>query len=113
MNYRIAVASSDGKEVDLHFGHAYEFMIYDMDDKGYSYLESRNCNPCCRNQSHSENRFDKVIRLLSDCDVIFVSQIGSGAAEYMIRNGVRVFEAPYRIDEVIEIVIEQRLLEES
>ena len=76
-------------------------------------MESRNSRPCCINQSHSTSRFDQVIKLLSDCDAIFVSQIGNGAAEYMIQNGVRVFEAPYEIDEVVKITIEQKLLEEG
>lgn len=111
MNYRIAVASSDGVEVDLHFGHAGEFQIYDIKDENYSFLESRYARPSCQHKSHNTNRFDRVIELLSDCDAIFVNQIGSGAAEYMITNGVRVFEAPYRIEEVIQITLEQKLLE--
>ena len=112
MSYRIAVASSGGVEVDLHFGHAGEFQIYDVEGDNYRFVESRYARPSCQHQSHNTNRFDRIIELLSDCDAIFVSRIGNGAAEYMITNGVRVFEAPYKINEVIQIVLEQKLLEE-
>lgn len=111
MNYRIALASTDGVEVNMHFGHANEFQIYDIAGEKYVFIESRYARPCCQHQSHDTNRFDQVIKLLSDCDTIFVSQIGSGAADYLIQNGVRVFEAPYHISEVVQITIEQKLLE--
>ena len=42
MSYRIAVASSDGEQIDLHFGGASFFYIYEVDDGGnYSLLERR------------------------------------------------------------------------
>lgn len=34
MAYKIAVASSDGINVDLHFGAAAEFLIYQVNDEG-------------------------------------------------------------------------------
>ena len=34
MAYKIAVASSDGVNVDLHFGAAAEFLIYNVNDEG-------------------------------------------------------------------------------
>lgn len=34
MAYKIAVASSDGINVDLHFGAAAEFLIYEVNDEG-------------------------------------------------------------------------------
>lgn len=33
MSYKIAVASSDGKVIDLTFGEAESFLIFDVDDK--------------------------------------------------------------------------------
>lgn len=111
MNYRIALASTDGIVVNTHFGHASEFQIYDIEGENYHFIESRYARPSCQHQSHNTSRFDQVIKLLSDCDAIFVSQIGKGAAEYLIQNGVRVFEAPYCIDDVIKSTIDQKLLE--
>ncbi|MBR0599478.1 NifB/NifX family molybdenum-iron cluster-binding protein [Sinanaerobacter chloroacetimidivorans] len=111
MSYRVAVASLDGIEVNQHFGRANEFLIYDIQDETYAFLETRRTAPSCYNHTHTETRFDRVITLLSDCDAIFVSQIGEGAAAYLIQKGVRVFESPYEIEDVLQIAIDQKLLE--
>ncbi len=43
MSYKIAVATSDGVNVDLHFGAAEYIEIYEVqDDKSFSLLEKRN-----------------------------------------------------------------------
>ena len=46
MAYKIAVASSDGKQVDLHFGGAAFFHIYDVaDDGSFTAAGRRSCPP--------------------------------------------------------------------
>lgn len=49
MNYRIAVATSDGKQVDTHFGHASSFLILEVDEDTGSYedVEERAVNAAC------------------------------------------------------------------
>jgi hypothetical protein len=41
MTYKIAVASSDGKNVDRKFGETQEFLIYEVQEKAYHLLEKR------------------------------------------------------------------------
>lgn len=41
MSYKIAVASSDGKQVDESFGAAKRFIIYEVADGKYNFLEER------------------------------------------------------------------------
>ncbi|MCR5614157.1 NifB/NifX family molybdenum-iron cluster-binding protein [Treponema sp.] len=42
MSYKIAVASSDGVNIDVHFGAAKFFSIYEVqDDASFSFLEKR------------------------------------------------------------------------
>lgn len=41
MSYKIAVASSDGKQIDETFGSAKRFMIYEVADGIYKRLEER------------------------------------------------------------------------
>lgn len=46
MAYKIAVASSDGSLVDVHFGAAGAFLIYEVaDDGSFSLAEKRACPP--------------------------------------------------------------------
>ena len=41
MRYKIAVATSDGVNVDLHFGSARSFDIYTVDDTDFLKIETR------------------------------------------------------------------------
>ena len=42
MSYKIALASSDGTNIDVHFGAAGSFLIYEVSDEGaFSLLERR------------------------------------------------------------------------
>ncbi len=41
MSYKVAVASSDGKFVNQHFGMAQQFLIFEIDDDEYKFMELR------------------------------------------------------------------------
>lgn len=45
MAYKIAVGSSDGKNVDLKFGEVEAFLIYEVNGKEFQLLERRNVKP--------------------------------------------------------------------
>ena len=78
---RIAVASTDGVNINEHFGKAVFFRIYEIKDDTYSFIYLRDAVAACQHApSHNQTDFDRVIELLSDCDAVFVSKIGEGAA---------------------------------
>jgi predicted Fe-Mo cluster-binding NifX family protein len=99
--HRIALASTDGKIINQHFGHAENFHIVDLSESSFSFVESRPTAPACQESSHHDSGFAAILTLLSDCDAVLVSRIGEGAAQYMSRGGLRVFEAPGIIEEVL------------
>jgi predicted Fe-Mo cluster-binding NifX family protein len=111
MTYRAAFASIDGSYIDQHFGSARFFQVYDIDGNGYSFIETRKAEAKCR--GNCEGGFDHLLKILNDCDAVFVSKIGQGAAEFMIGHGKRVFEAAGRMEEVIAQLVEKNLLEEG
>jgi predicted Fe-Mo cluster-binding NifX family protein len=41
MSIKVAVASSDGLNIDLHFGQAKSFFIYELKDKKFEFTEKR------------------------------------------------------------------------
>jgi predicted Fe-Mo cluster-binding NifX family protein len=56
MSYRIAVASSDDVHIDLHFGGAREFTIFEVNDGGtYQVLEKREI-PAYDNDNTDKNK---------------------------------------------------------
>lgn len=107
---RAALASTDGKFINEHFGRATAFHIVDLTDSDYVFVESREISPCCHDHQHDENDFDKAAALLADCDGVFVSKIGPTAAAYLLSKGVRVFEAPGMIEDVMQKVLSSGIL---
>ncbi|MDR1714145.1 MAG: hypothetical protein LBR39_08365 [Coriobacteriales bacterium] len=117
MPHRVALTTRDGKVVQEHFGHADAFHIVDLTDDGYSYVESRLIEPRCTGeypdqQPHDSSRFAPVVELLSDCDAVVTAQIGPGASDYVISHGLRVFEARGFVDEILQEIINSKILEQ-
>jgi predicted Fe-Mo cluster-binding NifX family protein len=110
MSHRIAFASSDGKYIDTHFGHADRFIIVDVSETSYAVAETRTVEPVCDGQDEQRS-FDRVGQALSDCEAVFVSRIGRAAAQALFVKGIRVFEAPFFIEDVLNLIISDRLLD--
>lgn len=109
---KIALASSDGININQHFGKAIFFRVYELDNSGYKFIESRDAVAACQHaRTHSSTDFDRVVELLSDCDAVLVSKIGEGAAAYIISKGLRVFEVSGSIDGVLNKLIEDKLFD--
>jgi nitrogen fixation protein NifX len=105
MPHRIALASHDGKFIDTHFGHAERFAIVDLFPERYELVELRPVKRACGEGGHDEGAFDAILNTLSDCEALLVERIGYGAAQYVASKGIRVFEAPYPIDDVLKKLI--------
>lgn len=104
MAIRAAVASTDGKVINQHFGKAEFFLIFELFGDEFKYIEKREVAPCCHMGEHSDNAFENAAKALSDCAVIIVSRIGTGAADYLESRGFAVYESPFPIIKVLEML---------
>lgn len=113
MDYRIAVASSDGIVVNQHFGHADRFhtIEIDTDTNKYQYVGTKEVECVCQGRSHSESSFDRVCGALSDVQAVLVAKIGEEASQQLERRGLTVYEAPFPIEPLMKKIIEDRLWE--
>lgn len=103
---RVAIASSDGKFVNQHFGRAQQFLIVDIKDDGsYEFVERRENKPACNVGGHDASMED-TINLISDCEGVLVSQVGPGAADALISHGIQPIIIPMLIDEALKKVYE-------
>ena len=107
MAIRAAVASSDGKIINKHFGKADSFLIFELRDGEFQYIEKRNTAPCCNMGTHEESGFENTAKALSDCSVILVSRIGQGAAGFMESRGFEVYESPFPISAVLNKLVKE------
>lgn len=95
MTARIALASTNGRDVDAHFGSATRFEIYVLSGGEASFEESRPGLP------YSASGHGGVPKPLQDCAAVIAARVGRGAAAALIAGGLRVFEAAGPIDAVL------------
>lgn len=108
MAYNIAVASTDGKVVNEHFGHAQRYLIFTVDEEAqsFSFSEFRPVVAPCEDQTHSIEGFERVASDLADCDVVLISRIGNAARKYLTGRNMFVLEYGRLIPEALEKIIE-------
>lgn len=106
---RVAIASTDGKVVNEHFGHADGFHIMNVfDDGSYEYKEKRSVTPVCKEWDHSENDLEQLIEVLRDCSIILVARIGIPMKTALESHGVTVLEYPGVIGDILPTLVKQK-----
>jgi len=101
---KIAVATSDGKNVDLHFGSAEIFLIFEIEENNVNFLELRE-KPRVQINEHSD-RWTVSLKPLKDCDAVFCSRIGDEPKESLQSKGIGILESQKSIKEAINDYIE-------
>ncbi|MBF4469359.1 MAG: FeMo cofactor biosynthesis protein [Methanobrevibacter arboriphilus] len=101
---RIAVASSDGKNVDLHFGKARSICIFDFDEEGNNkkFIEKRSVefNP------GEKHQWMKTLNAIGDCDVVICVQAGFKSKFGIEESGIKLVEDEGPIDEALNRYID-------
>lgn len=94
---RIAVVSSDGKNVDLHLGRGKSIYVYDCGDDA-SFVERRDIEIA----GDAKHQGGKVIKACSDCDVLISVQYGFKSKIKAEDQGLKLVMDEGPIDEVLE-----------
>jgi nitrogen fixation protein NifX len=81
--FRIAIATSDGKTIDGHFGSCEAFAIYQFDADTLEHLEDR-IAATAEGVEKNGVRADQ----LADCHLLYVASIGGPAAAKVIKRGI-------------------------
>jgi len=114
--FRVAVATTDGKVVNTHFGHAASFLVFGVWPDGlpdnpldnsvantnsgeatsqrlWRALEKRDIDPACaREGGHSDESIAAAIRAIADCQAVLASRIGPGAKQALRAAGIAPLE---------------------
>lgn len=104
--YKIAVASSDGKIIDQHFGQANQFYIYEVNNADYEFAELRKLENVPQNFNSDYDKFLYIIKALSGCRIVVASQIGQGAIKFLGKNGIHAFDVEGPIDYALKKLVE-------
>jgi predicted Fe-Mo cluster-binding NifX family protein len=118
MSYTIALTSSDGKQVDIHFGHAENFYILQIDEESVAWeiLEKKalpvssacstgeGCNDGCGGNKHENMmaRIKAVTDILAGCAYLLTAKIGPKPSDLLRRSGITALESPPDIGEAVQ-----------
>ena len=96
---QIAIVSTDGMNVDEHFGRAERFLIYEIEGDRRLLLDSRALKPLSEgDKGHAFNpeRFSDIAKSLSGCEKIYCTKIGEKPAEELKKLGIEpvVYSGP-------------------
>ena len=104
---KIAFATTDGINVDEHFGRAGQFAVYELTDKEYRFVEmrkfaegrdteieaSRDMGP------EHESKVEIKVGKLADCKIIYLTEIGGPSAARLVKKGIM----PIKVKEIASI----------
>ena len=88
---RVAIASTDGKTVNEHFGRATRFLIYETGAGAPRFVEERPVVPYSENDPKhpfDANRFTSVFEAIKDCTKVYVIKIGERPAAELQERGL-------------------------
>lgn len=106
MAYKIAVASTDGKVVNQHFGKAERFFILEVNEKQeYALAEIREMSAVCDGGTHNDEKLKENAQKLQDCAYVLVSRIGPGAENTLKKFGIEAYVIPDLIEEAVKKVM--------
>jgi nitrogen fixation protein NifX len=104
---KIAFATTDGTNVDEHFGRSGKFAVYELTMAGYRFVEMRRFadgrdieieKTKGMGRAHDEKVEDKAERL-ADCRIVYLTEIGGPSAARLIKKGIM----PIKVKEVVSI----------
>lgn len=99
---KIAVVSSNGRDLDLHLGKGYSLYIYDYEDDDLTFTEHREVDIDLEGQHQGS----KVIKACEDCDVIISAQYGFKSKVKADELKIKLVQDEGSVDEVLKRYID-------
>lgn len=105
---KVAITTTDGVNVNQHFGKAEVFHVYDLEKGNIKILEKRNIKSYCDNKEETpldhefdKDRFDQVYETIKDCSILYTCKIGDTPLNKLTEKGMKVQLCNCRIIEII------------
>jgi nitrogen fixation protein NifX len=84
---RVAFATQDKERVDAHFGWARYIAIYDIDTRGYRYLETHDFGGEMA-EDGNEDKLAPKLEAIKDVAIVYVAAIGGSAAARVVATKI-------------------------
>ncbi len=96
----VAVATKGGGRVNQHFGHAKEFMIYEVTATKVQFVGHRKVAHYCQGGYGEEATMEGILSAIADCKAVLASKIGPCPQKELEKVGIRVVEGYDVIEKV-------------
>ncbi|HIJ60044.1 MAG TPA: nitrogen fixation protein NifX [Nitrospirae bacterium] len=104
---KVAFATTDEVTVNEHFGRAGKFAIYNLTENEYSFIEIRvfadgkdkEIEETKGMGSIHDEKVEAKVDKLSDCKIVYITEIGGPSAARLIRKGMM----PIKVKEGVTI----------
>ena len=115
---KIAIPTDDEKTISQHFGRASGFVVLTVDNGRIAERQTRRRENGCEGREHGTehehggHNCGALVEMISDCEVVLVSQMGGGLYRRLQAAGIRtVFTELASIDEAVRSLLEGSLAE--
>jgi nitrogen fixation protein NifX len=97
---KVAFATTDGVNVDEHFGRAGMFAVYEVSPGGYQFAEARKfadgrdtaVEETRGNDVEHDNIMRSKVERLSDCKIVYLTNIGGPSAARLVGKGMMLIK---------------------
>jgi len=88
MKVLVAVATEGHGKVNLHFGHATEFQIFEVSQGEALFVGHRRVDLYCQGGYGEEEALPSVVNAINDCHAVLVSKIGACPRDELSAAGI-------------------------
>jgi nitrogen fixation protein NifB len=106
----VAVATKGGGLVNQHFGHAKEFMIYEVDAAEAKFIGHRKVADYCQGGYGEEAALTGIISTIADCQAVLAAKVGPCPQKELQKAGLQVIEAYDVIETVARHFYDEHVL---
>ncbi len=107
---KVAVCSSDGKNVDTHFGNAECFYIYEICGDRVINVDVRETEKYCLGPDappDPEKMADKIMvvkETLKDCSMLFTAKIGHAPRRALVNENFKIVECEEPVNLITDLI---------
>ena len=105
MTVRLAFAGDSENRQLEHFGHAQEFVVYDLEDTAATLVETRPIDAFCAAGPRGDDALAATTNLLSDCHIVISAAAGPCVQDALAKSGLVTLEYEGTIDEALAQLI--------
>lgn len=97
---KIAVCSTKGLKVDLHFGKTKTFFIFNLENGVITMIDMRKVEEYSpssefldeneENHEFDQEKFDQIYNAIKDCDAVYTTKIGQIPMKKLYNRGLKV-----------------------